>query len=165
MKRDRYKSNLEFPRRPSLLALQSSLLAHLFTLAFIALAIIGCSRGPEIVPVSGKVLYNGEPLKYGGVMFQPEAGQPARGVIQPDGTFVLTTESKGDGATVGRNRVRVTCYEAQDPSAAASEGEAALGKLLIPKKYTDIDTSEIEIEVPRGGKNDVVIELTDEMSE
>ena len=111
------------------------------------------------------MLYNGEPLKFGGVMFQPEAGQPARGVIQPDGTFVLTTNNSGDGATVGRNRVRVTCYEAQDPAAGASEGEASLGKLLIPKKYTDIDTSEIEIDIPRGGKNDVVIELKDEVSE
>ena len=130
-----------------------------------ACATTGCSRGPEIVPVSGKVLYNGEPLKFGGVMFQPQAGQPARGVIQPDGTFVLTTDKTGDGATVGPNRVRVTCYEAQDPSAGASEGEAALGKLLIPKKYSDIDTSGIEIDIPRGGKDDVVINLQDEPSE
>ena len=134
----------------------------LLSLLFVTLATTGCSRGPEIVPVSGKVLYNGEPLKFGGVMFQPPAGQPARGTIQPDGTFVLTTDDSGDGATVGTNRVRVTCYQAQDPSAPASEGEAALGKLLIPKKYSDIDTSGIEIEIPRGGRDDVVIELKDE---
>jgi len=139
---------------------------HFFLCSFLLIACAtGCSRGPEIVPVSGKVLYNGEPLKFGGVMFQPNSGQPARAAIQPDGTFVLTTDSLSDGATVGRNRVRVTCYDSQNPNAAPSEGEAALGRLLIPKKYTDIDTSGIEIDIPRGGKSDIVIELMDETSE
>ena len=139
---------------------------HFFLGSFLLIAwATGCSRGPEIVPVSGKVLYNGEPLKFGGVMFQPNAGQPARAAIQPDGTFVLTTDSLSDGATVGRNRVRVTCYDSQNPNATPSEGEAALGRLLIPKKYTDIDTSGIEIDIPRGGKSDIVIELMDETSE
>lgn len=119
---------------------------------------VGCSKGPQIVPVKGKVLYNGEPLTFGSVMFQPEAGQPARASIQGDGTFVLTTDSVNDGAKVGRNRIRVTCYESQN----ATEGEATLGKLLIPRKYTDIDTSGIVIEVPAGGADDIVIELTDD---
>lgn len=146
--------------RPSPFA--SSLLPLLSSLLLVAAATTGCSRGPTIAPVSGKVLYNGEPLKFGSVMFQGESGQPARATIQPDGTFELTTDSMGDGARVGTNRVRVTCYEAQDPNAAASAGEAALGKLLIPKKYTDIDTSGIVIDVPPGGKQDLVIELKDE---
>jgi len=122
----------------------------------------GCSRGPQIVPVKGKVLYNGEPLEFGSVMFQPEAGQPARAEIQPDGTFELTTESPGDGATVGPNRVRVTCYEAQGAAASGSEGEMALGKSLIPRRYTDVDTSGIVIDVPPGGQDDVVVRLTDD---
>ncbi len=136
----------------SLLTLLSSLLI---------LTLVGCNRGPTLTPVKGKVLYNGEPLKFGGVMFQPEGGQPARAEIQPDGTFTLTTNSRGDGATVGRNRVRVTCYPAQSPEAQASEGEAALGESLIPKKYTDIDTSGILVEVSKGG-DEVIIELTDD---
>ncbi len=96
-------------------------------------------------------------------MFQPDGGQPARGEIQPDGTFVLTTNTLGDGATVGINRVRVTCYESQDRSTpSGNESKSALGKLLIPKKYTSIQTSGIEVEVIDGDNPEVVIELNDE---
>lgn len=123
----------------------------------------GCSRGPKIVPVRGKVLYNGEPLRFGSVMLQPEAGQPARGVIQSDGTFQLTTFSEGDGATVGANRVRVTSYDSQAPDAPSNAGgESALGKLLIPRKYINIHTSGVEVEVIDGDNPEVVIELDDE---
>lgn len=129
------------------------------------MTVVGCSRGPEIAPVKGKVLYNGQPLKFGGVMFQPEAGQPARGEIQPDGTFTLTTNRFGDGATVGRNRVRVACNEAQDRSTDEGDGERPLGKLLIPRRYTDIDTSGIVVEVKRRENDNVLIELKDDAGE
>ena len=164
VKRDVCESDSPRALRPSAFSPLPSLLALSTFVAIIALTTAGCSRGPEIVPVRGKVLYNGEPLAFGSVMFQPPGGQPARATIQSDGSFVLTTEAEGDGATVGPNRVRITSYEAQNP-AAASEGEARLGKLLIPRRYTDIDTSGISVEVPRGGKDDIVIELTDEVAE
>lgn len=127
----------------------------------VLLALTGCSRGPEIVPVEGKVLYNGQPLTFGSVMFQPEAGQPARGVIQADGTFTLSTNQTGDGATVGRNRVRVTCFEAQNPHAASGGRERPLGRSLIPPAYNDVDTSGIEVQVARGMNVLVTIELID----
>ena len=47
-------------------------------------------------------------------------------------------------------------------SAPPGEGEAALGRLLIPRRYTDIDTSGIVIVVEASGNDDVRIELTDE---
>lgn len=126
------------------------------------LLVSGCSRGPQIVPARGKVLYNGEPLKFGSVMFQPEGGQPARAVIQPDGTFVLTTENNGDGATVGTNRVRVTQYESQDPQRSHDPGgEIPLGRSLIPRRYTDYDTSGLVVEVKSSGNEPFVFELTD----
>jgi hypothetical protein len=34
-----------------------------------------------MVPVTGTVHYNGRPLEFGSVTFQPRSGQPARGVI------------------------------------------------------------------------------------
>jgi len=145
------------PRPPFLLPPLSSLL-----LAAVTVAAAGCSRGPSIVPVQGKVHYNGQPLAFGSVMLQPDAGQPARAKIQPDGTFKMTTNRFGDGATVGRNRVRVTCYEGQGPSAAEGEGEPALGKSLIPRRYADIDTSGIVVQIEPPGNDNLVIELTDD---
>ncbi len=115
------------------------------------------------MPVEGRVLYKGEPVPYGGVMFQPESGQPARGQIQPDGTFKLSTFGEADGATVGRNLVRITSLESQRPAAAESFAttEAAVGKSGIPLKYSNYSTSDLEVEVKREGNEPFVFELKD----
>jgi hypothetical protein len=136
-------------------------IALLPTLVLFA-ALIGCDNGPQIVPLKGKVTYKGEPLKFGSVMLQPIAGQPATAVIEPDGTFVLSTNKPGDGATVGENRVRVTSYEGQAPDAKRSaQTELALGNSLIPVKYTDTTSSGIVVDVKPEGNEDLLIELTD----
>jgi hypothetical protein len=129
----------------------------------IGVGLAGCQRGPKIVPVSGKVTYNGQALKFGSVMFQPDNGPLARGTIQSDGTFRLTTHTEGDGCAVGTCQVRITCFQsqsAQDISAQATAGEVPTGGLLIPKRYTSFGTSGITAEVRRGGKP-FVFELTD----
>lgn len=123
------------------------------------LALGGCSPGRPRAPVRGRVLLDGQPLRFGSVTFQPEGGQPASGVIQADGTFVLDTPGAGRGATVGRNQVRVACYEAQDPAAKPGQFGEGLGRLLIPARYSSYDTSELVITVPAGGLEDVLIEL------
>ncbi len=124
--------------------------------------LLGCGSDVELAPIRGKVLYNGQPLKFGGVTFQPIAGEPATGTIQSDGSFTLTTFDEGQGATVGKNQVRVTCYERQDPNAPPAKlGEDVLGKLLIPQRYTSYDTSGLTIVVSPEGKDDVVLELVD----
>ena len=123
----------------------------------------GCNRGPEIVPVAGRVFYKGAPLKFGSVMFQPDSGQPARGQIQEDGTFALSTYAPNDGAKVGRHRVRITCYTSQHPDAQANRagGALSLGKLLIPARYTKYATSGFEINVRGDGNDPVEFHLTD----
>lgn len=131
----------------------------LIALASLSLICLGCS-GPTLVPVEGKVLFNGEPLKFGSVMFQPPSGQPATGQIQPDGTFSLETRGVGPGAVVGTHRVRITCYESQNPEAlSSSDNETTVGESLIPKKYTSIDTSGFTMEIPPEGKTDIVFTL------
>ena len=74
----------------------------------------GCGSDPshyvgQTVPVKGKVTYKGKPLTEGQIIFEPDAGgREAHGSIQPDGTFELTTFTKGDGAVTGTHRVAVT---------------------------------------------------------
>ena len=126
----------------------------------IAVVVSGCDRGPILVPVTGKVLYNGKPLAFGSVTFQPPSGQPARGEIQGDGTFVLSTYRMNDGAVVGNHKVRVACYESQRKDAVHPPGEQSLGRLLIPKKYTLFDQSGLTAEVREQDNQPLVFELT-----
>lgn len=128
-------------------------------------AFLGCEAKSDMAPVRGKVLFNGQPLKFGSVMFQPEFGQPARSIIRPDGTFELWTEIEGDGARIGKNEIRVSCFEGQRPDASHGEGEPALGKSLIPTKYTSFAHSGLTYVVQPSGHADVVLELTEETAE
>lgn len=124
------------------------------------LAATGCGRGRPRAPVTGKVMYQGQPLSFGMVMFQPAEGQPATGPIQPDGTFRMAIPGEGDGAAVGENKVRVMCFEAQDPSLdPAQRPEDGLGRALVPEKYMDYDTSGITFDVQPGANEPLLIEL------
>jgi hypothetical protein len=123
------------------------------------LLLAGCDRGPQIVPVTGKVLYNNAPLQFGSVTFQPPSGQPAQGQIQNDGTFVLSTYRPSDGAVVGTHKVRIACYESQKNPAAKGPGEQSLGRLLIPSKYTLFDQSGLTAEVRADQSGPFVFEL------
>ncbi|WP_428305137.1 hypothetical protein [Lacipirellula sp.] len=140
------------------------LTAHRLTiaLAFLASTIVGCGAKPEVVPVSGKVTYNGQPLPYGTVGFQPPQGQPSGAAIQPDGTFKLSTFAEFDGAKPGSYKVKVSCYASQSPSERAKPrtGEFSTGASLIPEKYAFVDRSELTAEVPADGTDAIVLELT-----
>jgi hypothetical protein len=124
-------------------------------------ALVGCQRRPETAPVRGTVTFKGKPLTFGGVMFQPAGGQPARGEIRPDGSFELSTYVAGDGAAVGPHRVRITCFEGQNPQLPPPPPgiEPALGKSLIPQKYTLLDTSGLTATVEPSRTNEVRFQL------
>jgi hypothetical protein len=127
-------------------------------LAF-SLLIAGCNRGPAMVHVTGKVVYNGKPLEFGTVTFQPPSGQPARGDIQPDGSFTLSTYRLNDGAVLGKHKVRVACYESQRPNTAKQPGDQSLGKLLIPQKYTFFEQSGLAADIHEGENPPITFEL------
>lgn len=125
-----------------------------------AILAVGCSkRNHELVPVTGKAVYEGKPLRFGSVMFQPEWGQPATAEIQPDGSFRLVTRGEGDGAAVGLNRVRIACFEAQDPTSSVSASDT-LGRLLIPARYLSFQSSGFSVEVLPKANEPVLLELT-----
>ena len=118
-------------------------------------------EGPTLVPVQGTVLYKGQPLAFGSVIFQPPSGQPAIGEIRPDGTFTLSTFRPNDGAVVGIHKVRIACYESQRPGAVKGPGEQSLGKLLIPMKYTLFDQSGLTADLRQEQNEPIVFELVD----
>jgi hypothetical protein len=121
--------------------------ATIASVLVLCLAIVGCgslstAQGAPTLPVKGKVTYKGKPLTKGTITFQPEgAGKDATGEIQPDGTFVLTTYKKDDGAVVGKHRVTIDKTDA-----------------TVPAKYGGPGTSKLDVEVS-SGTTDYPIEL------
>jgi hypothetical protein len=143
----------------------------------------GCSRNsgrPETAPVTGRITYRGEPVRGATVAFIGErAPRFGSGLTDDDGRFQISTFENGDGAVLGKHLVTVTKADASsstdvpvDKSLSPEERgrateeafERALqrGPLrsLLPKKYSDPNTTDIRLEV-LPGENDFKIELVD----
>ena len=71
-------------------------------------AVIGCGGGgddlPDVVPVSGKVTLNGEPLKGAAVTFIG-SGRPCYGATSDDGTYTIKDLNGREGCPVGKYKV------------------------------------------------------------
>jgi hypothetical protein len=107
---------------------------------------------PLTVPVQGKVTYNGEPVPKGTITFQPDGGRPAVGEIQPDGTYRLSTFGEKDGAIPGTHKVMIIANTG-DPTKMPSSPGYVPPKDLVPKKYGDLATSNLEATVTKDKKS------------
>ena len=123
---------------------------------------VGCGKqSRELNPITGKVTYQGKPLQYGSVTIEHNSGQPATAAIQRDGTFVMATLGEGDGVIMGKHRVRVACYEGQNPDNKIDPGQpVTLGKALIPDRYSAFDSSNLSIDVHPGANEPFILNLT-----
>jgi hypothetical protein len=78
-----------------------------------ALGLAGCGHPAGLFPVSGKVLYNGEPAAGALVYFHWEGPPPvpastiAFGIVEEDGSFYLASDGQGDGCPPGKYAVLV----------------------------------------------------------
>jgi hypothetical protein len=119
-------------------------------LALLALACLsGCGKGPKLVPVAGKVVHNGKGVCPGSVQFQPVegGGMLASGLLQEDGSFTLRTlhdQRPVEGAAPGKYKVTLSLGGGTTPALA---------------KYTQLNTTTVQVEVPAGGMKDLVIDL------
>lgn len=116
----------------------------------IVLCAAGCNSRPTCVPVSGKVLIDGEPLTCGAVIFVPTGGRQSSGIIEPDGQFKLTCFKADDGALIGTHRIQVIASETINNTTM---------KWHAPKKYAEQQTSGLTQEI-KGPTDSVVIDLT-----
>ena len=79
--------------------------------------LMAACANPDHFPLAetrGRIVCEGQPVPHARVFFEPLqtgesalVGKQAFAVAEADGTFVLTTYESGDGAVVGRHRVRV----------------------------------------------------------
>lgn len=128
--------------------------AYFLLLVFLA----GCGNGKLTTqPVSGKVSFNRKPLTHGTVILQPDVGPVAQGEIQKDGSFRLSSYQPNDGAVIGRHRVTVV---SRGKPRNGPVGEPLPGKLLIPEKYTNAETSGIDVDIKPSDNKPLLVELT-----
>lgn len=142
-------------------------------------ATVGCSsksRGQRLVPVSGVVHFNGQPLADAQVTFtNSKANLSAYARTDANGKFTLTTFESGDGAVPGPQKVSVikvqTSGQSVRPDAMDSSVDQpkATGKSaepqqrwLIPERYGSVETSGLTAEIAESGNKDIVLELQGE---
>ena len=118
-------------------------------LPFMLISGLGCGqKGSETYPVHGKVvLEDGSAVTAGFIEFEamegPWRGRNARGAIQPDGSFRLSTKGLGDGAVAGLHRAIV-----RSPYPTASQAEQSdFGVDQIDPRFGTYGESGLEFRV------------------
>jgi len=114
----------------------------------------------KLYPVTGKVLFKGQPAEGAQVVFRPAgeatgnnaqsatAQQNPFGDVKSDGTFTLRTEPLGEGAPAGDYAVMISWYtrtNLHDPLSSKSK---------LPAKYSDPTTPILKATV-KEGKNEL----------
>jgi hypothetical protein len=124
-------------------------------------ATAGCRNANELdtAPVSGRVLLNGKPLSTGTVTFVPNRGRVAKGDIQSDGTFELSTYRSHDGAIVGSHKAAVLVLRPNIDPAVGPEHDKPI--MMIPPRYATAEESGLKYEVKSGHDNNFTLELHD----
>lgn len=121
----------------------------------LVLLLCACSAAvPEKGKVSGRVTYQGTPLKGGTILFVHTAtGRTDEAKIGADGRYELM-------ADVGLHQIAVDYRgpETDDPNPKAPKGTRVPGPLLIPYRYTNPPTSELTFDVKPGeNTNDITL--------
>jgi hypothetical protein len=111
----------------------------------------GCGDDrPYRVPVSGRVLIDGKPLKLGFVRFIPAGARPSGGKLDENGRFTLSCFDGDDGAVPGKHQVEISARETLS---------ATQVRWYAPKIYSDFGTSGLEQEIS-GPTDSVVIHIS-----
>lgn len=153
-----------------------------FSVLVIAASLVaagGCGQPglPGVVPISGRVTLDGEPLPSGEIRYLPKSpeGRMARGRLDDRGRFELTTLRQGDGALPGEYEIVILApveESAEDASARRAAENAGPRRRryeqgdgpasLAPLRYTNPDTSGLRDTVSDSHDGYIEIELTSE---
>ncbi|MDR1494163.1 MAG: hypothetical protein LBT05_15790 [Planctomycetaceae bacterium] len=123
-----------------------------FIAACAMLLCCGCAKHPATVPVSGEVLYKGQPLKQGRIIFEIDGQRPATGKIADGKIVEVTSYEPNDGVAPGTVKIAVFSL-GEEKGYMEADTES-----LIPEKYNHPKTSGLAATIEKGKKN--VIKLT-----
>ena len=127
---------------------------------------VGCSKSEfELVPVSGTVTLDSEPIAGGVINFQPVAsadattgGPGSSGRINDEGRFSLTTVRGQPGAVVGTHKVKIFSFSPESP--VVSDTDSGPSKERVPERYNY--RSKLTFEVSTSGTDQADFALTTE---
>jgi hypothetical protein len=114
----------------------------------------GCGRsGPPraaTYPTKGSVSYQGRPIGGAFIALHPKnESQPdvpaSTAIVQPDGTFAVTTYNSGDGVPEGEY---IATFQWR--KAVKSGGDYLPGPNLLPAKYSRPETSDVLVRIAAG---------------
>ncbi len=151
-------------------------------LGIVSCLLLGCGPGgPRLVPVSGTLSLDGQPLAYKSLLFIPEGetgGNGAGGYTDGTGNYELIAVVFGStkdhrGCPPGRYRVvvseptipiRAEDFEASDAGPEGDDPVAAVGPVgvrtgqMVPAIYSTEATTTLLVDVPdSGGQIDVAL--------
>jgi hypothetical protein len=112
--------------------------------------LLGCGRKANIVPVSGRVTLDGQPLANVAINFGPLTGgldgaYASYGKTDAEGRYTLKLVDNGQpGASIGKNRVTLN----ESGLGGESDGAAAKIQFKLPPKARD---GTMQFDVPPGG--------------
>lgn len=114
--------------------------------------VVGCGRGPKLVPVTGSVKLDGKPLADASVYFRfTDYPRPAVGGTDESGNFTLSYLNR-KGAPIGSCTIVIR----KQGKVAGEEGQ----RELIPGRYNS--NSQQKYEVTKSGPNEFNLELSSE---
>jgi hypothetical protein len=114
------------------------------------LGLAGCGHPAGLFPVSGKVLYKGEPAAGAVVYFHREGPSPAPtstipfGIVEEDGGFYLSSDGEGDGCPPGKYTVLVEWKgkgetQVTQPKPARSKGKTKVVQVNSRSTRNNVD--------------------------
>lgn len=131
-----------------------------------AALLVGCGQsGPRLVPVTGVVTLDGNPVADAGVLFKPAGNlPPASATTDAQGKFSLQTLDR-PGAVLGQHRVSVIKQETTGVGEFGAVGPGGVHvKWIVPKKYSVPETSGLTATVTEENR-DFPLKLTSKQGE
>jgi hypothetical protein len=108
--------------------------------AVVLVVVSGCSdRGVKKVTINGTVSYRGQPVPSGMLRFVGAEGSYSAGVIQSDGTFIITDVVPGEVKIGVMQRPQST-----GDSSGKGGNKPRKPPVMLPAKYLNPDTSGVK---------------------
>ena len=126
-----------------------------YVFLWLAIAAIGCQRGPELAEVTGRVALDNTPLANVRVTFTPLDGPQSFATTGADGRYELIYSGGRKGAVIGSHKVSVETYRI----GRDEQGEIVEFPETLPEKYN------LETELSRevvAGSQEINLDLTRE---